>query len=380
MSTQVDWLRLEEACRALVRKHEILRTVFIPYRDDILQVVLREASFNMKRVECDEDLWEYSEKWCFEDATTPIPFGSLHFQPILISRSKSDHILVVRMTHAQYDGGSFPIISKDLTSAYNSVQLESDSPSFAHFSHYRLSQNSKEVHEFWRGYLGGSEMSRFDILPQNHAEAEFLIKSRRKIPLPSPPEGITMASLVKATWSVVLTRATKRKDVVFGHIINGRDAPLTNIDAISGPCITISPFRVSVQAEWAVRDLLHHVQNQYTRSMPYANIDFKSILKYATSWAPDTDFGSILTHQDGNIDLSGSINGAAASDWKTIDISIHPHFHVVTWPRSDTLWIQLAVSSHKMYSSDVDLLMGQFCELIGQFSEDASQPLRLGLD
>ncbi|KAI2625240.1 hypothetical protein GGS21DRAFT_493727 [Xylaria nigripes] len=380
MNTQVDPIRLVEACRAVVRKHGILRTVFVPYGGEILQVVLRQASFNMIQLECDEDPLEYSEKWYTKNSTPTVPFGSLHFQPTLISRSQSDHVLALRMTHAQYDAVSFPIITKDLTSAYSGTTLTSNAPPFAHFLRYRLSQNSREVHQFWRRYLGESEMTRLEMLPQAHVQPEFIVKPLRKVPLPTPPEGITMASLVKAAWAVVLARNTKRKDVVFGHIINGRDAPLVNIDAISGPCITMSPFRVSMQAGWTIRDLLDHVQNQYTRSMPYANLDFQSILKNATSWPPETNFGSVVTHQDRNVDLTGSMSDATRSRWKNIDFGIQPHFHVVTFPNSGRLWVQLVVSSHKMHPSDAELLMGQFCELMAQFSEDVSQPLRLALD
>ncbi|KAI0803962.1 hypothetical protein GGR55DRAFT_339633 [Xylaria sp. FL0064] len=43
MGTSVDPIRLEEACHVLIRKHAILRTVFVAYRDEILQVILRET-------------------------------------------------------------------------------------------------------------------------------------------------------------------------------------------------------------------------------------------------------------------------------------------------------------------------------------------------
>ncbi|KAI0478119.1 hypothetical protein F4859DRAFT_520982 [Xylaria cf. heliscus] len=378
INTQVDWPRLEEACRALVRKHASLRTVFVPYRGDIVQVVLRKVSFNLKRLECDEDLWEFCTEWCTKDGATPVPFGSLHFLPILISRSKSEHILVLRMTHALYDGGSFPLISKDVTSAYGGTQLESDTPSFAHFLQYRKNQNSTETHKFWKGYLDGSEMSKFNMLPPNVAEAEFEFGPLRKVPLPTVPDGITMASLVKAVWSVVLAKSTKRKDVVFGHLISGRDIPITNAEAISGPCITPSPFRVLIQGGWTVRDLLDHVQDQYTRSMPYTNIDFRDIVKHATSWSPDTELSSIVTHEDANIDLSGSVE-TATSEWETMGFGL-PHFNIITFPRPGYLWVKFAASNHKMHPSDVELLMGQFCELLAQFSEDVSQPLQLGFE
>ncbi|GAP83931.2 putative nonribosomal peptide synthase [Rosellinia necatrix] len=379
VKTNVDLARLETACRALVRKHSLLRTVFIPYGGEIIQVVLRDVSFEMKHLQCDESLLEYSERLCSQDYSSPVPFGTLHFQPTLISRSDTDHVIVIRMTHAQYDGGSFPIISKDLAAAYEGGRLEPNASSFAHFLRYRQSQDSDDVHKFWREYLDGAEMTSDGMLglaPSSDTRTEVLHKCLRKISLPACPDGITMGSLTKAAWSIVLARAAKRWDVVFGHIINGRDNPLESAESISGPCITISPFRVCAQAEWTVMDLLNHVQNQYTKSMPYANVDFKSIRKNATSWSLDTDFGSVFTHQDRNLDLSGSINDAAESQWDHIDLSLHTHFHAVTFPRGDQLLIHLAISGRRMHLKDVNDLTDHFSNLIEQFSNDVSQPLK----
>ncbi|KAI1109264.1 hypothetical protein F5Y14DRAFT_433269 [Nemania sp. NC0429] len=378
MNTQVDKARLEEACRAVVRKHASLRTVFVPYRGDIVQVVLRKVSFDLKQVACDEDdnLWDYATNWCTKDGATPVPFGSLAFLPILFSQSELGHILVLRMTHALYDGGSFPLISRDITSAYNGTKLVSDAPSFAQFMQYRQSQNSEEAHQFWRAYLDGAEMSKFNMLPPNTAEPEYEFGPIKQVPLPTVPDRITMATLVKAAWAVVVAKTTKKKDLLFGHLISGRDVPLPNAEEISGPCITPSPIRVLIQEGWSVKDLLDHVQEQYTRSMSHANIDFRDILKHATSWAPGTEFGSIVTHEDANIDISGSVESATA-EWETFGFGL-PLFNVITYPRRGQLWVKFGASNHKMHPSDVERLMDQFIELLARFSKDVSQPCWVG--
>lgn len=78
-----------------------------------------------------------------------------------------------------------------------------------------------------------------------------------------------MAFLVRGAWSIVLARMTKQRDIVFGNIISGRDAPLLleDIETVSGPTMTQSPVRatITIQRNWTVKDLLHHVQVQYTR-------------------------------------------------------------------------------------------------------------------
>jgi amino acid adenylation domain-containing protein len=417
-NTEVNSEQLEQACRALVRKHAILRTVFVTFRGMIIQAVLHNAIFQLAKIECiEENLWEFSEKLCRQYATSPVPFGSLHFQPYLVSRSKSDHMLIIRMTHAQYDGVSFPLLSRDLTSAYNGTHLQDTAPSFAHYLHYRLRHQTKsgEAHRFWREYLRNAEMTDNRAMCRTtgpgllNEENEFLVKPLRDIPLPVAPEGITLATLVKAAWAVVVARAAGRRDVVFGHIVNGRDAPLQDVDTISGPCITISPFRVSMPEDenWTGLDLLRHVQTQYIRSMPYANMDFQDILANATSWSPDTDFGSVVTHQDGNIDLSGSLGSspetsvtsstspdaaettrttisvtAGTEQWKTMDLGIQPHFHVVTYPvvnddGEKRLLVQFAVSSHRVNPDDADYAIDEFCRVMTEVSEDPLRRLEL---
>ncbi|KJZ69526.1 hypothetical protein HIM_11088 [Hirsutella minnesotensis 3608] len=378
LGTKFDPERLEAACGSLLRAHAILRTVFVPHDGEILQVILRDASFQIRRLESEEDIWKYSEKICSKDASSPVPFGSLHFQPFLVSRPKSEHMLVLRMTHAQYDAVSLPLLFKDLMMAYNGYELQSNYPPFAHYLRYRLSQDSKDAHEFWRNFLLDSEMTDTRVLCQTRPSTreETLIKLRGEVPLPCPPEGITLASLVKAAWSIVLARAAKKKDIVFGHIINGRDAPLQDVERISGPCITISPFRVVIQEGWTLVDLMKHVQAQYIRSMPFGHMDFGKILKNATEWSSDTDFGSVLTHQVGNLDLTGSVEGAK-SQWQLMDLGMHHDFHVATWPVKGKLLVGLTVLSSRMNPDDVSRAMDEFCQVMADMSLDPLRPLQL---
>ena len=377
LPTRVDPEQIEASCRAIVRKHAILRTIFVPYQCDILQVVLRTIDFEMSRLHCDEDVTDFSEKICSQDSATKIDFGTPHFWPFLISRSESEHMLVLRMTHAQYDGGSFPLISKDFTSAYNNCVLHISPLSFAQYLQFRTAQKTPGTYDFWQQYLSGSQMIDIrtkSVLPQADFQDEFLVKPLRDIPVPSTPEGIIMASLVKGAWSIVLAKMTKRSDVVFGNIISGRDAPLEDIETVSGPTVTKSPLRVTFQRNWTFKDLLHHVQIQYTRTMPFANIDFKDIVKHSTTWSPKTDFSSVVTHQNGNFDLTCSINGVT-SQWKNLDFGIPTNFNVVTYPNEGRLYIQFAVSSKTIGLDAANEMIDVLCKTISEISENPMRDL-----
>ncbi|TAQ84797.1 hypothetical protein B7494_g6879 [Chlorociboria aeruginascens] len=375
LPTRIDPLRLEVAFRALLSKHAILRSVFVSYKSDILQVVLRVLDFELVKIRCDQELQEFSEKICYEDYSSPIVLGDSHFKPFLISRSESEHMLILRMTHAQYDGASLPLISKDLTSAYNGHELHPCSLSFAMYMEYRLAQKSPSAYAFWRQYLSNSQMTEIRQVNchSDKNQEEFIVKLSRSIPLPSTPKGITMASIVKAAWSIVLAKMTKQKDIVFGHIINGRDAPLQDIESLSGPCATISPLRVTLQNDWTMKDLLTHVQNQYSSAMPFANLDFKDILNHATTWPPESDFGSVITHhvQNVRVAMTGSINGVK-SQWKRLDFGLPTNFHVATYILDNSLNIRFNVSSNIIRPETAEEIMSILCQIIS----DVSDPLK----
>ncbi|KAI1815243.1 hypothetical protein GGS20DRAFT_597269 [Poronia punctata] len=398
---QVDPQHVEEACNALARRHAILRTVFVPLRGAVIQVVLRDVSIRLTTISCDEqeNIQDFAEKLCLQYAASPVPHGTLHFQPYLITRSNSDNILVVRITHAQYDAVSFPLLSSDLQSALQgTLPTNSTAASFTDYLRYRLRGQaaSGQVQEFWQEYLRNAEITN---LPSSEAlgrgtsppplkkEKKSRIMPFREIPAPALPDGITLGTVAKAAWAIVLARASGRRDVVFGQVINGRDAPLRNVDVISGPCITISPFRVSMTAapqkeDSTSLDLLRHVQKQYMRSMPYVNMDFRTIVANATTWDPDTaELSSVVTVQDRNTSKVVS-NTSAQAQWSFVDLSIPDALHVVVLPFSNAdgvphIHVKFVVSSHTLHHDTVNAALDEFCRALGELTADPTGKLVL---
>ncbi|KAI1430745.1 hypothetical protein GGR50DRAFT_163740 [Xylaria sp. CBS 124048] len=379
LSTRVDPRRLEKACRALIRKHAILRTVFVPHNGQVLQVVLRNPAFQFKEIQCEEqDLTEFANSWRYEDSCSPVPFGSLHFQATLVSRSESDHMLILRLTHAQYDATAIKVLLNDLAAAYNGARLARRGSSFAQFMDYWWSRDFDELVEFWRGYLHGVEMIGTEMLrsaTSKHTEAKFTITRARKILLPRLPDGITMTTLSKAAWAVVLARVTNTTDVVFGHVTDGRSIPLADVDVLAGPCAMKTPLRVKVQPEWTILELLNHVWDQESRSANHGSMDFGNIAKNATEWTPGTEFGSVVGYEEGD-DTTGW-------RWETENVGVESHLQVVTSPAGEGMFrVEFTVSSVKMHPEDVERIMEEFCRVLVRLSGDVERvvPLENKLD
>nr|UBX54569.1 non ribosomal peptide synthetase [Aspergillus sp.] len=300
----IDVDRLTQACQAMLRRHPILQSVFLPYEHNYIQVMLRHLDFQLFRVHCDGEMEPFIDRLCTEDATDGVPWGTPYFRATLVSRSSHESVLLLRISHAQYDGQSFPFIVQDLTSAYEGVANKTPPPPpFQLYLRYRQSQANADTYQFWEQYLHKARMISLrmpapTILPADGSACGDIIRTRH-IPLPTPPRGVTVSSLIKAAWAVVLAQVTGVEDLVFGHVLNGRDVPLEGAHAISGPCVTISPIRIILPPSRHVPDLLRHVQDQYMRAMPYANLDFETIRRHATPWPKTTFFDSIVTHQNG---------------------------------------------------------------------------------
>lgn len=375
----IDLERLEEACRILVQKNELFRTVFIRYEGKIVQVVLRQIEFQTVYLNCDDkEIEAFTEDVCAEDFSSPVPLGEVYFQPYIITRSETERMLVIRTTHAQFDGASIPLLLKDLSSAYDGVALEPSAPPFAHYVRYRLSQRPSETYQFWRDYLRGSQMSNIksiEVTPRDNVD-DFFIKAFRRVQRPPVPEGVTLSSVLRAAWAATIARKVGERDILFGQVNAGRDVRVPEIAKISGPTIIMCPYRVTIQPSWTVREFLVHAHKQYIRTMPFANVEFKEVKKHMPEWAPETDFSSVFTHQNDGVEFPFYLNGARCN-WIPRDYGVASHFHAATWEADGGITL-LMNAMNKQVSPDLMQMMADgFGEVISHFAEGFDKPLRL---
>ncbi|KAL4917269.1 hypothetical protein BDW62DRAFT_201894 [Aspergillus aurantiobrunneus] len=208
------------------------------------------------------------------------------------------HVFIMRLSHAQYDGFYVPRVVADLEALYNG-RTSFLTPT--HFETY-LSQlilcQSTAAYGFWREYLSGSSITtfpRFQTLESG--ESASILKETANVSLPPLPSNITLVTLIKASFAIVLARTTGQLDLVFGHTVGGRASPIPGIDQLAGPCLNYSPYRVTLQPDMTVLEYLVYAQAQYTRSVPYETLWLSQIVKDCTTWTANTEFDFIVQHQ-----------------------------------------------------------------------------------
>lgn len=296
-SKWLDRERLLRACDELVKAHNILRTVFIEHEGQAFQVVMDQVDVSTVVHRMNGDLEQYVANLCMEDIKSDFSWGSSFMKIFHIEGDNGQHSLIMRLSHAQYDGVSLPRLLRDLELLYSERKLTSIEPFSSYMARIHDEQTEKQALNYWPNLLSGSSLSILDrtcLQPTGKS-----IFRKRSVDTSLRPTEITLANLLAASWALVLARRLCTPDVTFGIVTSGRNMELANVENIMGPCYQFTPVRVSIASHWRARDLLHFVQRQTAESAAYDFLGFERISKRCTQWQPEaTFFDSIVHYQD----------------------------------------------------------------------------------
>lgn len=305
----LDTTQLKRACLELVQRHAILRTVFVLHSDgSTLQVVLRRllaSVADVEDLETDEaDLMAFVVAQSRKDANSQKLYGAPPLRMTLVRRHSEHHVLAVRLSHAQYDGLSIPVLMKDLLDLYEKGDVGTAAMSFAAYTRYCLSHNVTEgALAYWRGLLHGASMTNLSEpgLVDPHPLAASLVEATTSVRRPTPPPGITDATIVKTAWALAQSRVLQGQgDLVFGQLVSGRNGD-PSLAAVVGPCLNLSPVRVRLpdhDDHSSVATLMRRVQDQHATSVDFETVPLGVVAARCTSWKnPAIEFGSVVHHQ-----------------------------------------------------------------------------------
>ncbi|KAK4133596.1 non-ribosomal peptide synthetase [Trichocladium antarcticum] len=328
--------QLKRACFRLVHALDILRTVFIPSGGRFLQVVLRTLRPAFHIVEIDGSPAEYSAHAQVQGADDGEPRLGEPFVEFTVIKQRTSrrHRILLRISHAQYDGVCLPRILNALQIAYRGETVP-PAPSFANYLRASAGSLTSGHYEHWRQLLSGSSMTELvhrrgpNYRKSSAARATACLKKTVHLP-PVESGHITTATVVKAAWAYVLAQIAATPDVVFGHTVSGRNAAVNGVESMVGPCLNLVPVRVQFGApDWTARGLLRQVQDQQVANMSHEVLGFREIIRHCTSWPRWTYFSSTVQHQNvdqstllrlGDVDYQFGCASAAQEDFGDLSI------------------------------------------------------------
>lgn len=290
----VDITRLQAAWQEVVNRHSALRTEFLSWKDHTFQVVQHHVQLSLERIDVDDDLSCAIESLTHEPSRQYPCLGARPFHLTLIS-TREHRTLLVRISHAQYDGISLKILYRDLMAAYSGRHL-GQGTDFPDYMRVRCAQNGPKAFDYWRKVLDGATMpTLWQPRPDSPGSLSLHMQD---VQLPLPPTGITQATLLMSSWAWVLASITGQQDVIFGYVCGGRDVPLDGANDFVGSAVTTVPLRLVIQHSWSIADFLWAVQMQRISNAQYEVVDFEDIVSQSTSWPTGTQLHSVFSYED----------------------------------------------------------------------------------
>jgi amino acid adenylation domain-containing protein/thioester reductase-like protein len=290
---KVDVPRFKKAWEKTVDLCTNLRTRIVPLGRNSVQVVVKERikwdmpSAGMGVVDC-----------ISQPKHKAMGYGTPLSKYAIVSQGGSKYFIWIAH-HATYDGWTIKMVLSTLYSLYKNEQPAPLRP-YSGFVKYTMEIDKAEAGQFWKNQLRGGKKLVFPPPPEDsRTESETSTKLfSRSIMLPQlPSHSITRASVIRATWAIILARYCGTGDICFGTTVSGRQATVPGLEQMPGPMIATMPVRIQVDGEKHISDFLACVQNQALDMVPYEQFGLQNISKLNDDARVACQFSTLLVIQ-----------------------------------------------------------------------------------
>lgn len=271
---QITLKVVQDAWLSVVRRHAILRSVFIPsfHPDELYdQVFLRDVLPTIQHHS--------------SGLTIQLP---LHTFTATIASSRSPKIACrLQISHAIVDGSSFDILLENLAAYMTGSQLNTDALQFDRYANHVPRAPAQDSMNFWKGYLADVSPCYLKIDQQSVASFPTDRVNRKEIEISDElsqatlsfckRKSITVATFMQAVWSLVLQAYTGADSVCFGVMSSCRDVPLRGIEEAVGPYLNMLVSRTTFETDTTITTLLNAIQRHYVDAREHQDVPLASI-------------------------------------------------------------------------------------------------------
>jgi amino acid adenylation domain-containing protein/non-ribosomal peptide synthase protein (TIGR01720 family) len=295
LPAHLDLDRFKAAWQEVVQDVDILRTRIVHMQSSaFIQVVLQDRPIE----------WHTAKTLREIDTAHPkIPEhngGCLARYTIVSAEDMPESYFVWEIHHALYDGWSLPMVLKRVEMTYMQSASDLTKSSYAGFIQYTSSIDEKVSDNFWRTRLLNASPLQFPQ-PQHTVTDSTLDHDTltHKVPISrnTTSMGITLPTIIRAAWSLVVAAYSGSDDVVFGETLAGRDIPVQNITDIIGPTFTTVPTRIQVERSSSVLQFLNEIQKNATDVIPFQHAGLQRIKRLDSDTEIACDFQNLLVVQ-----------------------------------------------------------------------------------
>ncbi|QCQ91442.1 amino acid adenylation domain-containing protein [Rhodococcus sp. SGAir0479] len=331
----VDDDRMRRTVQALLDRHEILRAAFTtgPGGDPLQLVPGRvELPWAVADVRGSGDvagILARDRSRRFDMTTPPL------VRALLVRVADDRYQLVLTYHHILLDGWSVPLLVRELLELYAAPDHRRI-PVSASFRDYLgwLDATDREASTArWVEALAGIDeptlvgaFERGRQLPTVPRPDRLLLTEATTARLDAVARelGVTLSTVVRVAWAIVLAAWTRRDDVVFGAIVSGRPPGVAGIEDMVGLFINTVPVRVTLHPGETLAELLRRCHADQTALLGHEHVGLADIERATGAAAL---FDTITVFESYPIDRGGLTADTDIAGMRVADVTVHDATH-----------------------------------------------------
>ncbi len=347
----LDEEALQTAWQTVVRRHQSLRTDFAwDLWTEPIQIVRREVEVKISRDDwtqfSHERQEEFLEEYLRRDREQGFDFKHAPLLRLSLFRTSDDEcVFVFSHHHLLIDGWSLSIILQEVFAIYDASRAASDlrreprlkeTRPFRDYLVWLGQQDQVEAENFWRERLNGfTEPTPLGIDNVNAVDEEkgygeeslhLSEISTESLQAFARQNQLTLSTLLYGAWSILLSRYSGERDVVFGVTSSGRPPDLSGSAAMVGLFINTLPLRVSVPSGQLLSPWMKELQERLVELRQYEYSSLVQVQEWSDVPRGRALFESIFVLENYPVDasLAARRDGPEISGLRSIEQTNYP--------------------------------------------------------
>ncbi len=383
------------AWQRVVDRHPVLRTAFAPRRPDRpLQVVYRDVRLPVTtldwtgagREEQDRRLARFLE----EDRRRGFDLFRPPLARIMVAVLGELAVRIVwTYHHVLLDGWSKARVQSELARTYLALASGQEPPSepvrpFRDYISWLQRQDLAGAERFWRealrGFTAPTPLPGDPVDPEPDAGPTGLSlvlppATMSALRAAASRHQVTLSTLLRGAWGLLLHRYSGEPDVVFGAVVSGRPPELDGVDAMVGLFINTLPVRVRVPPGACLGLWLRSFQAEQASLLRYEYSPLVQVQGWSELPRGTALFDSLFTFENYPVDRSFAQPASGVGIRDTYALESVPYSLALAAQAGADLDLRLLYDPRRFRAETARRLLDHFGNLLSALVQSPDPPL-----